>query len=185
MILKRHFRHIDLPGWESVTNCILNWTHEKTDFLTNKTYSGWTPIYTRKMLDDLPELEQLFEINGFKITNISYFLRNDYKIVAPHSHVGEDKARINIPILNCQGTFTKFFQGNEIETVINNPQGMPLHQLKSFANLKEIASCEINCPTVLSVKTLHCVIVPPRAKIPRVMISVRVDPDPVYLLTND
>jgi hypothetical protein len=185
MILNRFFKHIDLPGWEKVAETVLEWTNKNTDFCTNKRYRGWTSIDTRKMIFEVPELGQLFESAGFKITNISFFLRNDLIPSPPHSHVGDDLARINIPILNCKGTFTKFYKSSAVDNLVDNPQGMPLYQLSSFNEAMEIASCEISVPTVLSVKTLHAVIVPLKAPLPRIMISVKVDPDPIYLLIKD
>lgn len=179
------FKHIDLPGWEEVSSSVLKWTLENTDFCTNKKYRGWTSIRTQKLLEEVPEINELFEVAGFKITNISFFLRNNCLTSPPHSHVGDDLARINIPILNCKGTFTKFYESTEIEELVYNAQGSPLTQLPSFNNVKEIASCEINVPTVLSVKTLHSVIIPPGTVFPRIMISVKVDPDPIYLLIKD
>ena len=185
MILNRHFKHIDLPGWEQVADAVLKWTAEQTDFLSNKKYRGLIDIDTRRMIKEVPELEQLFKSAGFNIVNISYFLRNDYILSMPHSHVGNDLSRINIPILNCKGTATKFYKGSISNNLIHNQQGLPLHSLLSFNDAIEIASCEISVPTVLSVKTLHAVIVPPASALPRIMLSVRVDPDPIYLLIND
>jgi len=185
MILNKFFKHIDLPGWEQVADAVLKWTGEQTDFLSNKKYRGWTSIDTRRMIKEVPELEQLFKSAGFNILNISYFLRNDYTLSMPHSHVGDDLSRINIPILNCKETTTKFYKSSASDSLVNNPQGRPLYSLSSFDDDIEIASCEISVPTVLSVKTLHAVVVPPGAALPRIMISVRVDPDPVYLLIKD
>ena len=185
MILNRFFKHIDLPGWEQVADAVLKWTAEQTDFLSNKKYRGWTSIDTRRIVKEVPELEQLFKSAGFNILNVSYFLRNDYTFSPPHTHVNDDLARINIPILNCKGTATRFYKSLNSNNLIHNQQGMPLNQLSSVNNATEIASCEINVPTVLSVDTLHTVIVPPGSPLPRIMLSVRVDPDPVYLLIND
>lgn len=185
MTKNRCFKHIELPGWEQVAESVLEWTIKNTDFCTNKKYRGWTLIHTQKLLGEVPEINELFEAAGFKITNISFFLRNNCLTSPPHSHVNDDLARINIPILNCKGTFTKFYESSEDQKIVYNGQGAPLSQLSSLENVKEIASCEISVPTVLSVNTLHSVIVPPGSVLPRIMISVKVSPDPVYLLIND
>jgi hypothetical protein len=112
-------------------------------------------------------------------------LRTNFIKSPPHSHVGDDDIRINIPILNCKGTFTKFYESSQDQTVVYTRQGEPLSQLSGFENVKEIASCEVSVPTVLSVKTLHSVIIPPGSMLPRITISVKVSPDPIYLLIND
>jgi hypothetical protein len=179
------FKHIELPGWEKVAEAVLEWTNKNTDFCTNKKYRGWVSIDTRRLINEVPEINELFESAGFKITNISFFLRNDTVISPPHSHVNDNLARINIPILNCKGTFTKFYESLEYQKIIYNKQGAPLSQLSSLENIKEIASCEISVPTVLSVNTLHSVIIPPGSMLPRITISVKVSPDPIYLLVND
>jgi len=179
------FKHIDLPGWEEVSSYVLEWTLKNTDFFVNRAYKGWTEIHTQKLLNGVPGINELFDTAGFKITNVSYFLKNNFIVHPPHSHVGHDLARINIPILNCKGTFTKFYESTEIGELGYNAQGHALAQLSSFNNVKEIASCEISVPTILSVKTLHSVVIPPGTVFPRIMISVKVDPDPIYLLIKD
>ena len=62
---------------------------------------------------------------------------------------------------------------------------MALNQLTNGASLTEVARCEIDKPTVLSVDTLHSVTVPINMPVPRVMVSVKVEPDPVYLLMEN
>jgi hypothetical protein len=179
------FKHIELLGWEQVAESVLEWTIKNTDFCTNKKYRGWTEIHTQKLIREVPNINKLFKSAGFNIVNISYFLRNDYTFSPPHTHVNDDLARINIPILNCKGTFTKFYESSQDQKILYNEQGLPLSQLSSLKNVKEIASCEISGPTVLSVETLHTVVIPPESALPRIMISVKVDPDPVYLLIKD
>jgi hypothetical protein len=184
MKLVRYFKHLELPKWEIVTEAILQWTLNNTDFISNKKYRGWIPVDTSEIILRVPSIVELFNAAGFNITNISYFIRHNYEPSPPHSHIRDRLARINIPILNCKGTFTKFYTGGE-QKLIKNPQGILIKQLVNTDLLKEVACCEIDKPTVLSVDTLHSVTVPINMPVPRVMISVQVDPDPVYMLMEN
>ena len=56
------FKHIDLPGWEEGSTSVLKWTLENTDFCTNTKYRGWTSIRTQKLLEEVPEINELFEV---------------------------------------------------------------------------------------------------------------------------
>jgi hypothetical protein len=93
------------------------------------------------------------------------------------------EARVNLPILNVTGTFTRFFSGGEFKEVVNPTTGIRAHKLSNLKNFRLEDKVEIDQPTVIRVNEPHDVIMDMKNS-PRITLTLGFDKDPVFLLED-
>ena len=86
---------------------------EKEKFLTNpQDLRNIVPVFLfdhKEFRKECPEFDQAFEELGFKVKFvIAYIMLSNYE-GAIHVDSGADRARVNIPIVNCEETVTSFY----------------------------------------------------------------------------
>lgn len=106
------------------------------------------------------------------------------------SHVGvhidnyqNGDARINIPLLNTEGSYTRFFTGGVFKKTVNPETGIPASILKSIDDLKLVDKVEINSTTVIRVNEPHDILMNMNT-VPRITLTLGFDRDPVFLLED-
>ena len=98
-----------------------------------------------------------------------------------HSDSFIHDTRLNIPVMNCEGTLTKFYDVPEWK-IAHNVQGYEVKVAADPDKCIELAKVEIDRPTLLRVNTPHRVIV---NKIPRITISLYFNTDPTFILETE
>ena len=90
--------------------------------------------------------------------------------------------RINIPVLNCEGSITEFYTGGKyVPHTANNNGEFSFLKIEDFSLVTKVAEVEILKPTVLRIQEPHRV-VPNLNTIPRITLSLVMNKDPVFLL---
>ena len=112
----------------------------------------------------LPELVKLLDINELKhdITNFGIYAMPPVSEGPVHIDWGKTAYSMNIPIADCDNTFTCFYKADkeplEIPArVIKGTKYNPLYSFESV-NLELIDQFESNVPYIMSIKTPHKVI---------------------------
>jgi hypothetical protein len=126
-------------------------------------------------------VEELKRLKLFEITKFVAFISVDsQREFPPHVDVGVDIA-LNIPLLNCEGTYTVWYDGEITQ------KGLPdyaigteiakISRLGNPRNLTEIGRCDANKPHWINVNVLHR----PETHHDRfrVAASIRFIPDPI------
>jgi hypothetical protein len=91
-------------------------------------------------------------------------------------------ARLNIPLLNCEGSITEFYTYPHEPILVHTIGGVPYMELEYPDQCVKVDEVELNQPTLLRVSEPHRV-VNVSNKLPRLALSIQLSPDPVRWLT--
>jgi hypothetical protein len=105
-----YYKKIDFKNYDAITSKTLSYLETKTHHMDRSKYIGpYIPIDVRGYLEHVPELPEALAEYGLFVETISVYLMWKPGDVKPHIDYTGNKARINLPILNCEGTYTKFY----------------------------------------------------------------------------
>lgn len=101
-----------------------------------------------------------------------------------HTRVHMDKhfhrCRINIPIMNCENTYTCFYENVNLQERIT-PLGL-YHKIADDTEYLPVDKIEMDSPAIIAVQEPHKVIMPDNAPAPRITMSLGTVTDPSFLL---
>ena len=179
-----YFKCIELDGWRPAVVRIHQFVRDHTDFLKKNIF--WNILNRDDHAYCYSQLDPVFDQAGFNLLRISFLvLAND------ESHIHQDRdqfpgfpervARINLPVLNCSGSETRFFSAINWDPVVRTLPNGVTYSYHTPENVQLESHTTVDSPTIIRVRELHQVV--NHAKIyPRVALTCAVDPDPVYLL---
>jgi hypothetical protein len=196
----KYYREIQLDNFEIVKKKILYFFIKHYSKQLKKIHGFHFVKNINWLCDMVPELKPAFAKYELEINYLAFYVANVYTIdYVPENeplkklyhgaknpiHVDHyhNQARINIPILNTAGTFTRFFTDCNIITYRNPFSTVPLY-LVSNTDYKEVDAVELLTTTVLRVNEPHLVHIPEGIKLPRITLTIGFDKDPVYLLED-
>lgn len=106
----QYYKYLDIdwkPSADKLKDYILN---DRTEFLTSIKSSSWRNLNVEEVIRKVPELSALFTPMGLTIHHMAFFV-SDYKVGTIHiDHDRHSNCRINLPILNCEDTETRFYK---------------------------------------------------------------------------
>jgi hypothetical protein len=179
-----YFKKIEIEVYHEIIEGALAYLKIEAPDIYNRTRNTtYYPLNLGKLIEYCPKLESAFDKYSLKCNMaVEYVMYNNI-----HSTIHVDKfyhdARINIPLLNCTGTKTLFFNGGEYEIVHNPLTQTNAKKLKSTHGLQFKTSVEIDGPTVVRVNEPHTVVMVAKNS-PRITLSLGFDKDPVFLLED-
>lgn len=149
------------------------------------------PLFFRQGGSSSTHLDPLFVANSVHIQNCleKYNLRcigaltfimytaKDCRI---HSDTSVHVTRLNIPIMNCEDTITKFYNVPEWE-VVTNEAGTDVWIAKNPDECEVLCSVVVDRPTLLRINYPHRVFMNEN-KTPRITLSLYFDKDPSFIL---
>lgn len=108
----------------------------------------------KRVFAAVPELETLFAPLGLTIRNINVLY---YKYTFETIHIDNEtrNVRINFPLKNCEGTFTKWWEVTEEPERRYTPHGNIPYDYYDPAKCKELDRLELNGVHAISVLTPH------------------------------
>jgi hypothetical protein len=183
----KYFKHIELQGWKPAAVKIHKFVKDNTRILDDRAF--WNILNRDTHSYCYEQLDPVFKQAGFDLLRISFLV-----LWGEESNIHQDRdffpgfperiARVNIPVLNCKGTETKFFSSIKWDPVVKTlPNGIT-YTHHDPENVKCEASVTIDQPTIIRVRELHQVINPAKLY-PRITLTCALDPDPVYLLEEN
>jgi len=178
----KYYKYIDLPGWELVAQQCLNYVENKTNILaTNNFWNELNPVQDQTIFD---LVGQLVDAAGFGVERV-VVLVTDATGTPIHQDAPKDcgglKARINIPLKNCEDSDTHFYQAinwKPAELNLNNGVKYIYH---TEENCQLVDTVSIIRPTIIQVEELHQVVTH-NPNLPRISLTCFVTPDPINLL---
>ena len=173
--LTENFKYINLD-WEPVASKLLEYTNISENFFDSPWKNAPKEIYK------MSEIHELFKPLNLTIDVISFFTSNENRS-SIHVDYGK-KVRINFPILNCQGSETKFFILKEKKTAI---KGMQSNGEIYYSFLEEdcrhVESLFLTQAVVFNGGNPHQVCIDTN-KYPRISCTVAFKEDITHLLLN-
>lgn len=152
------YKFIDLENQEVITEKLYDFAVNSTDIF--KTGRSWTPIPTTTILSNVPELEiALSKFIDLPI-NICAFVYRPPGYEEAHLD-GVIETRLLMPIRNCQGSYTKFYDlnGNAVTRKVE-PKGNVWWEIAKDYPLVEIDRLELTRPVFFNAGIPHGVQTP-------------------------
>jgi hypothetical protein len=173
----KYFKYIDVPGWEVLSD-------KMRQYLLDRGYTNHQPSYDlfdRDVFYHIPELRSVFKNINLTVVNAGlFYLPPNSRSTIHKDDVPSGFCRINLPILNCEGSVTRFYQAPDSAVKkIQQDNRHPYYYVEpTDCNL--ISSVEIIRPTVLDVSEIHEVI--NFNNVPRIAATIKFQEDIRYLL---
>lgn len=183
----KYYQKIDIPNWRGVAVKIYKHICDHTDLV--KTGAFWNILSRDQHTYCYQQLDPVFDRLGFNLLRISFLVLRDEQstIHQDRDHFPgfpERVARINIPVLNCEHSETRFYSAIRWNPMVKTlPNGIT-YTYHAASNVQVEDTVILDQPTVIRVRELHSVV--NNAKMyPRISLTCAVDPDPVYLLEEN
>ena len=153
-----------------------------SNVLDKRNFRGsFIPIPDTEFMAKVPEINQSFALYGRQCVKSSLYLMWNNSDALPHVDGAESIARVNIPILNCEGTSTVFYE-NIVTRPLRLPTGVVFEPVINH-DYREVTRVEISSPTIIRVREGHSVIMN-ESQAPRITLTLHVEPDIVDLLED-
>lgn len=175
-----YYKKLPFDNYRLLTEQGLSYVKTREDILTKK--AGVNLIYAghrAELIEHIPSLD-LFSQFGLCVTSVMFYVMYNDLQSGIHSDSWPREARINIPILNCEGSRIEFWDGVIYEDRIN-PRGVAVKVgVSGTGEFKD--SVELDMPTVILVNVPHRSYVGPNT--PRITMSLDFDKCPSFLLNQ-
>lgn len=184
------FYQLHCDSQELISNKVIAFLKDKTDFLNETHHGYWNKGYTLEIIKSVPELPKYFLSIGLKLREIAVLVANkDNPGVVLHVDEKPLIAKINFPILNTKNIYTSWY--DIPDHVINslpktiNPFGKTIPDFSSVdaGSYDCLAKIETTTPIVFNSSIPHQVEIGENAVYPRIVLSCMFFNEPTdYLL---
>jgi len=177
-----YFKEIDIDNLDIIQKKCLDYVKTQEMVYKKLKPASWYILNTDEVKASCPELQESFSKINLDINYIAAIVMMEEKDIRVHTDNWNQEARINIPLLNCENTFTKYYSNIKTQDLYNPSTGLIS---KTVINLDEIlyeCGLELRKATVLRSNEGHHITVPSTNPVPRISLTIGFVQDPVYLL---
>jgi hypothetical protein len=181
----RYWKKVYAGDYLSYSKKILDYGKENINF---EKCPFWNQLNLSRLKESVPELfEGVAEFGEPKVIALLYIRMYDASTVHIDHTVGLNfgvQARLNIPILNTEGTRTAFYE-LPMPQVLNfksNSDGTKFWPQSYKTRFSPITEVEVDSPTILRTSAVHSVKCPPNAAMPRITLTIAFQEDLVKYL---
>jgi|APGre2960657373_1045057.scaffolds.fasta_scaffold03745_7 hypothetical protein len=178
--MSRYYQKIEIDHLDIIKIKCLEYIKTQRDIYYQKPLGAYRNLNFNELITSCPELLIAFDRYNIKCIYAAVFVVYTNAGVFVHADAGTDQARINIPLENCQNTFTEFYEGGKTLSYTNPITGTNATRI---IGAKLVDKVEIDQATVIRVKAAHSVHLDENHA-PRVTLTLGFDRDPVFLLDN-
>jgi hypothetical protein len=110
------WKHVPLQNWEIISEKIKNYIFNETDIMSRGLF--WNDLDFERLNQCVPELKEEFKKINLELNGCYAVVSWNAESIDIHSDLADtNSTRINLPILNCEGTSTVFYKAdvNEAE----------------------------------------------------------------------
>lgn len=175
----KYFQYLDLD-WKPVSDKLKHFVLNNKE-LVGYDQSGWKTIPISNFLHIIPEvIEMLKPLDAFP-TRISFHITYQANNCIHKDASIHDCRRILLPIMNCEGSVTKFYKSNKQPSL-----GYQLNGVPGYFNDIELSDCEfmeeyqLDRAVAIRPKELHAVYTT-NDKFPRISCPIEVNKDLSHL----
>jgi hypothetical protein len=178
----QYYKKIEVDYYDAIVEKTLDFIKTKTDHLDKSKYKGpFINLSHWDFIKHVPEINWAFHKYGLFFEDANIFLMWDNRDCLPHKDYTDSIARVNFPILNCQGTRTVFYENLKSKRLIL-PTGAPFYMTMN-KDYVEVDSVEMTQATIVRISEGHSVIMN-EEKFPRITLTLSFTPDVGLLLDN-
>lgn len=177
----KYYKFIELPGWQTTAQTLLDYFENQTDIIKNKIFWNVLTVDNHKIVFD--KVEQLLSPYNLKVKRAILLVIFNDSIPIHQDNNYSPVARINIPLLNCENSFTNFYTSSDHPETNNDflpDTGTPYIAHRPEKCILE-DQIEVTTPVVMNVQSVHNVVTNNPIR-PRIMLSIQTTPDAGILL---
>lgn len=176
----QYYKKLELEdAGELITSCHAYLT--TLSHVVNKELSAtFYPLDVEELTKQCPLINQIFGQYGLTCNFAAAYVMNKTTDSPIHIDSFPHDCRINIPILNCEKSYTVFYTGGNWLKIRNRKTETNAWH-STTRNFVEQDRVEIDRPTIMRVTVPHTVIMETDKK-PRITLTLGFDIDPAFLL---
>lgn len=179
----KYWKYIELDNWELIRDKTITYLRDHTLHLLKEHYRGpFIHLNAIEYVQHVPEVLDSGKRWGLTWEMASIFVMFDNKDCVPHKDYTDTIGRINIPLLNCRGS-TTYFYDNLTAKRLMLPTGAPFYATVN-KDYRIVDSVEIDRPTAIKVGEGHSVKMV-EGNFPRVTLTLAYNPDVGLLIDDD
>jgi hypothetical protein len=178
----QYWKRIPIDNADVIISKTLEFIKRQQNILDKSQYRG--PFINLQHLGyfkEVPEVTTAFHRYGLVLEDANIYLMYSNRDSMPHKDYTDSIARVNIPILNCEKTWTTFYKNVQAKRLVL-PTGAPFYATTN-RDYVEVDRVETNQPTIIRISEGHNVIMDD-TRSPRIMLTLTFNPD-VGLLLDD
>jgi hypothetical protein len=173
------FKELEMDNWQELTSIILNYTLTNKRLYNREDNLSLVPIPNDFFKTIKPLIDQLTARYNIHCVNAYLYIMKISEDGSLHNDNSRISTRINLPILNCENTFTEFYHVDKWKYFKNTKYIIKLPD--QDAELTLLGKLELKQPTVISVNTFHRIVMNDSIS-PRISLSLLFDKDVNFLL---
>ncbi len=178
----QYWKYIDIEYTDIIIKKTYEFIQNCTDHLDKSKYKGpFINLPHMQFIEYVPEINLAFKPYGLFFEDANIFLMWDNRDCVPHKDYTDSIARVNLPILNCEGTKTIFYKNLKSKRLIL-PTGAPFYMTMN-SDYEKVTEVEMTRPTIVRISEGHTVIMN-ESKFPRITLTLSFTPDVGLLLDN-
>jgi hypothetical protein len=180
-----YYKKIEIDYYDEVIADTLNYLRNQRPEIYNRTINATYYILDiNEFKKYCPKLDLAFQRYDIVCNFVVAFVMKKNSDTPLHvDNYAGGNARINLPILNTEGSYTRFYTGGEFTKVINPVTKVPALVIKAFNGLKMVDRVEITQATVIRVNEPHDIALNPNTN-HRITLTLGFDRDPIFLLED-
>lgn len=147
-----------------------------------KTNNPFEYINVPDVLEKIPEIMTATQKLSLDILKIAIIKTSPLDLdVEPHIDSQENSLALNLPIENCENSYTVFYNLNETSKILTlkKPNGVLYKKIISAKPLSEAERYTLDCPTIINTQAPHKVVY--QGSGVRRCMSIRFKKDPWHL----
>jgi hypothetical protein len=124
-----YYKYLDL-NWQPAAEKLKQYIYKNPwTYLTNLRKSSWKDTDLNTITSNIPELLEMVSPLNVTIRQVSFFISNYPKGSIHIDAESQSKCRLNIPVLNCENTETRFYTTTDEPVLIKQDNGVPLYRI--------------------------------------------------------
>ena len=177
-----YYKSLDLDNYDTIIKKCLEYVKSKDMIYSRKlAHASWYNISTIELMSACPELVESLNKYSLKIYMSAVYVMYDPSHTSIHIDHYHSQARLNLPLLNCDNTYTNFYESDgEIVKWVNPDSGVVSYN--TIGQPRLVDRVEMKQATVIRTKVLHSVDLPIGNPVPRITLTLGLSKDPVYML---
>jgi hypothetical protein len=176
--MKYYLKLNSIPNWQYIQSNALEYLKNNTVIYERKkglSFCEVSDFYNdnRKLINDC------FRKINLNVISTAFYVTYNNDQGSLHSDNSKFQARINIPILNCENSYTEYYTVSKTRFYTNDRYTIKLPEHDAIIEL--VDRVELTCPTIIRVNEFHKITIGNQT--PRISLTIGFDHDPIYLLT--
>lgn len=176
-----YYKKIDIPYYEEIVTHSLNYIKQIPEiFYRQRPSASFYELVLDDFLNQVPEVKYSFKELGMTCIRAAVYVMYKKTHTSIHRDVVYPLARINIPLLNCNNTYTEFYKNVKTQ-IWKNPDSGITSYVVCNEDYDLADRVELTQATILRVSEAHKVHIE-ETDVPRIALTLGFFPNPIYLL---